>query len=980
MIAAILHLNLLHDVPLFIQVFVILMSIYHSSMFIMLKEIKKVSPSAVWNNLINANLSGIMLTLVTAALLLELHIASDIGHRVLFFAATFNVTTHYFTNLTVYYLITPIIREKINLFRAQYLGFYVFFAIILYFIANLIYDLEYPPSAYFITLFISFSFSMAIIIYLSYSLLFISKSYTEIGFVRKPFLIGGVGMLLYLVSIGLIVFYIIKFLNPEMQKELYYNIFLYSIFLAFSILYFFRFIIEYPSLLQPKWKALMPFDLSKVTAALTLAFLAVSFFSTVKENPNFIIYQNIPYIFVVAFLLPLLLGIILILTYLKIISSRTKLRYWEYLRYGLYIHLTVTFYVLSLIFLSWNNATSFTKTLCAIFLLASFSFYLFLTLNLRTLIKDLDIMPTFNKLDISHYLVSLYSWFFLLFFGISFTYGKTSEFKGIEFILFPVMLFLIVFFLIAYVAYLGVTHKGFEEIMKKGMWTELSYFAAYIAFLTVYLIYSSLGSYMQRFPYHNLFFLGYFAVVILEIAAIRTLQMKSRQKRGIKKDIVSLLNSEAHNFLRADYLEDMWEKSTSKYVAADTRTKIRFDPQKREFYLEPLDEKMRLAIAVEILLMMHKLPDADKTMVQSKSLEETREEIVKTLRENLLQLPEALLAEFDERMYYPLLLERAITDLLLHLKTFIPDAEHKMIFGGLKRRNELFGCINLEGEEIRVKEGTRFGREEFLTLFKLYLEAVGEKFPFKRCLLRGLVKEEIKKELHTTIAVGDVIDIVPIGLKEIDMILAGGLIKGSTTLLTTEETNAKQKILRSFIIKGLAEGTSVIYATTKRPSRQIVGDLLMDADSLKNFVIIDFYEGLYAENRYSELVEEDGRIIAPLNKVMLQLSIVKAIKSDPKDRPRIVILDVYDDFSKYYNPDEMYEVLQNQLEGLKRWNCTTVIVLDPNSYLMKIVGADEVKKNFENIIALSGGEKETLVIVEKLYHGTPFKPVIRVHW
>ena len=979
-VAAIPYLNNLQEVPLFIQLFVISMSIYHSSMFIMLKEIQKASPSDVWNNLTKANFWGIILTLVTASLLNELYCVSNIGHRILVFVAIFDIATHYSANLALYYLIKPIIKEKINLFRTKYLIFYVFLVISLYFIANIVYNLKYPPSTNFITLFIFILFSMLIIIYYSSALLFISKGYAELGFVRKPFLIGGIGMISYLLSVGLMVFYIINFLKPEMQKDLYYNISLYVIFFVFTILYFFRFVIEYPSLLQPKWKALMPFDLPKVIAAITLAFLATSLYFTAKEYPNFIIYQNIPYIFVVAFLLPVLLGIVLTFTYLKTLSSRTKLRYWGYLKHGLYIHLTVIFYVFSLLFLSWNNATSTTKILSAMFGLASFAFYMFFALDWRKILKDQNITPIFDRLDISRYIVSFYSWFFLIFFAISFTYGKTFEVMGFELISYPVILFFVAFFLIAFITYLSVTHKGFEEIMRKNIWSELSYISAFIAFLLVYLIYSSLSTYIQRFPYHDFFFIGYFLVLIIEIASIRTLGAESKYKKTGEEDIVHLLNFHAHNFLRTDYLEDLWTNTLDKYVREDEVTGIRFDPSGRRFDLEKADEPTRLKIAVAMLLGMYKLQDMEKIAIMKKSVEETKEEIAEILKEKVLILPEDLRCEFDESAYYPILYERVVNNLLKQLKAFVPFSEQEKIFDRLKRRDEKFECIEFEVEEIRIKDGTKFSRDEFLKLFRLYLESAEEKFPFKRFLLYELVREEIMKVLEPfDITVGELLGIVPTGLKEMDEIMAGGLSKRSSTLLIAEETKTKHKVLLSFIEQGLREGNNVIYATSKCPFRQIIGELLMDFKELKNFTIIDLYQNIYTEERVSELVEEEHRIIIPLSRILFKRSIVKTIKSQPKDASKIVVIDVYDDFSRYYNPSELLELLQNQIDGLKRWNCTSLIVLDPYSYLIRKEGVEEVKKNFDNVMILSGDDKDASVFIEKLYHGTPSKHIIRLH-
>jgi hypothetical protein len=144
--------------------------------------------------------------------------------------------------------------------------------------------------------------------------------------------------------------------------------------------------------------------------------------------------------------------------------------------------------------------------------------------------------------------------------------------------------------------------------------------------------------------------------------------------------------------------------------------------------------------------------------------------------------------------------------------------------------------------------------------------------------------------------------------------------------------------------------------------------------------MLDLYAPLYEEKGVSELVEYDHRIIVPLSKILFQRSFVKVIKSQPRNQPRLVIIDVYDDFAKYYQPDEIYELLQTQVEGLKRWDCTTILVLDPLSHLLKKVGVDEVKKNFENILVLAGAEKETVVQIEKLFHGTPGKRVVHLEW
>lgn len=975
-VAAIPYLNDLYEVPLFIQLFVIFMSIYHSSMFIMLKEIQKASPSNVWNLWLKANFWGIILTLVTASLLNELYSVSNMGHYILIFAAIFDIATHYSANLTLYYLITPIIKEKINLFRAKYLIFYAFLAVSLYLLANIAYNLKYPMSTNFVVLFIFILFSILVIVYSSYSLLFISRSYAEIGFVRKPFFIGGIGMISYLLSVSLVIFYIVNFLKPEMQKDLYYNISFYAIFFVFTILYFALFIIEYPSLLQPKWKVLMPFDLPKATATITLAFLAASLYFTAKEYPNFIIYQNISYLVVVAFLLPFFLAVILAFTYLKAISTRIKLRYWVYLKYGVYIHLTVTFYVFCQIFLSWNNATSITKMLCAMFGLATFAFYLFFALDLRKIIEDRNIKQTFDGLDILRYTVSLSSFFIIIFFGISFTYGKTFAVFGFELVSYPIILFLIAFSLIALGIYLRVTHIVSEKIRGNSIWGTLTYIATFISFLFVYTIYTSSSTYIQRFPFRDLSFIGYFIVMLCGIASILTLRGEPKYKETGEGEITSLLNSRAHLFLRTDYLEGLWETAVDRYVGEEG-IRICFDPSKRRFNLENADEPTRHKIAVWILLEMHKLPDTEK--VGSETLEETKEEIAAILKDNVLMLPEDLRSQFDADIYYPKLFEKVVNTLRGHLETFVSFAEQEKIFSQLKRRDEKYGCIRFEGDEMRIKEGTRLSRDEFFALFKHYLESLEDKFPFKPFLLYELIRDEIKKELEPyDITVGNLLDIVPTGLEEMDKVMGGGLAKGSSTLLIAEETKTKHKILLSFIKQGLRARNEVIYATSKRPARQIQGELLIDFEELKNFMLLDLYENIYTEERVYKMIEQEHRIIVPLNKIMFQRSIVKAIKSYPRDLPKMVVIDVYDNFSRYYSPEELQKILQDQIDGLKRWNCTSLITINPHSYLMRKEDVVLVKKDFDNVMILSGEDKNASVFIEKLYHGTPSKPIIRL--
>ena len=971
------------QIPLFIKMFLVIMAFMVSLDIAMISEIKKIAYSTIWDYLLVGHIFCFLTVFTQASLIYKLYFLPNISSSfryILVLSASLYIITHAFIYFVIYYLINPIAKKKLNLFSARYLLFHVIAMVTVYGAFNLNIQISYLSSPNFIFFYLLILSLFTIIIYFCIVIFSISGDYAKIGFVRKPFLFGGIGGTAFALSVGLMTLYCFNFVETAYLPALYYYISFYLIAALFAMIYHLKFIIDYPSLIQPKWKVLMPFDILKVATAITLAFLAASFYFTVGESPNFIIYQNVPYIFVIAFLLPVFIGTILTFTYLKTISLKTKLRYWGYREYSLYIHIIITFYVLSQIFLAWNNTTSITKLLCAMFGLASFAFYIFFALDLHNILGDLNIKPKFDGLDIARYIVSLSSVFFLIFFGISFTYGKAYEVFGFDFVAYPVILFFIAFSLIALWTYLRVTHKAFEEFMRPNIWGKLSYLAAFIAFLLVYLIYTTLGTYIQCFPFHDFFFIGYFIAMVIWIASIRTLKGEPKYKETGKEDIVNLLNSYARKFLRTDILEGLWETAVDRYVREDEITEISFYPSGRRFDLGKVDEPTRLKIAVGILLEMHKLQDTAKIAIIKQSLEETKAEIAAILNEKVLMLPEDLRVQFDEDLYYPILFEKMVNNLIKHLETFVPLSEQEKIFNRLKRKAETYSSIRFERDGIRIMEGTKFSRDEFFDLFKLYLDSIEDKFPFKSFLLYELIREEIKKELDPyNITIGNLLDIVPTGLEELDEVMAGGLSKGSSTLIIAEETRTKHKMLLAFIKQGLKERTNVIYATSKRPYQQIRGELLTDFKDFKKIAIIDLYETIHSEARVSGLIETKHRIIVPLNKILFQRSIVKMIKRHPKEESKIVVIDAYDDFLSYYSSDEILELLQKQIEGLKRWNCTCVISINPHSYLITKEGVEEVKKNFENVLILSGDDKAASVFIEKLYHGTPSKHIIRLH-
>jgi KaiC/GvpD/RAD55 family RecA-like ATPase len=449
-------------------------------------------------------------------------------------------------------------------------------------------------------------------------------------------------------------------------------------------------------------------------------------------------------------------------------------------------------------------------------------------------------------------------------------------------------------------------------------------------------------------------------------------------KREEKRDIVVILNSSARYFLRTDYLEKIWEETVDEYATLENKLEsARFDALSRTFYFHDVDERTRTVASVAMLFNMHRIStELNKvTPTPTYSYDTLKRDIEEVLSEKILMLPKDLRGHFDEEKYYPLLYEKTINNLIEEVKAFIPATEQKIIFNRLARVNPFFKSIVFEDSKIEVPEGSSFFREQFIEYFKLYLNTVEKSFPFEHALLYKPVKDVAKEELVLyNFSLTDLIDLVPTVFEKIDEVTDGGFVKKTTTLLIAEETETKNEILSSFIGQGIKDKDSIVYATSKHPSQEVWNAMLRDFGDVENTNIIDLYQSIHTSTAISEIIEDEDSTIIPINTTLFQHSIVKAIKKYPKDTHKRVVLDVYNDLMKYYRWEELFVILSRQVVGFRKWNCTSIVTLDPN--LISKDNLEEVKKRFDSVIILLGKGKEVSMVISKLYGGTPIYRVI----
>ncbi|MFH1774333.1 MAG: ATPase domain-containing protein, partial [Methanobacteriota archaeon] len=296
-------------------------------------------------------------------------------------------------------------------------------------------------------------------------------------------------------------------------------------------------------------------------------------------------------------------------------------------------------------------------------------------------------------------------------------------------------------------------------------------------------------------------------------------------------------------------------------------------------------------------------------------------------------------------------------------------------FKKFSRIDAFFGKFIFEDSRIKIPEEIRLSREDFVRYFKIYLGSLEESFPFEYVLLYEPIKEEIRGRLSLyNFSIEDLLDIVPTGVKRIDEVCDGGLIKKTTTLMLAEETKSKNEILSSFILQGIRDKDGNIYVTSRQPSQEVCKNLAKNIE-LERVAVIDLYQAFHASGAIG-IVEEEHKITIPANLTLFQHAIVKEIKKYPREMHKRVVLDAYSDLLKHYEWKELFSILCKQLEGFRKWNCTCIVALDQN--LISESELEELKKQFDNVFILSGKGKQASMRIAKLFGGAPKQNIISI--
>jgi KaiC/GvpD/RAD55 family RecA-like ATPase len=923
-----------------------------------MKETKKNIQSNIWDSITYGNYWGALLTVVTFLLLYQFSLIG-VPTLYLLIAAFFDAITHYLALLSAYYLVLPILKS-LNIFKRYNIPIFIGFPLILFSSAKVFNNLSFPRSQINV-IFPFIIFSLVIISYFIYLFKRISKGYSALGFVHKPFLIGSVGMFSYLISALTVLFIILKFPPLALLNELYYYIFFYAALSIVTVIQFLHFVVDYPSAIQPRWRSYMPVDPIRIAAVLIVLFFAVSLYFTVKELEIILAVPLWAFGVIVVVFVPLAA----LFTYSKAFAGGTTLSYWTYLKTDMTAHLGLTLYVLSTAVIVWNHIESDEKLLYGIFFGLSFVFYTTAALDIKNLTKGLNVTVQPSISDLVRYAVSVFSTFFIIFFIVLLTKDRITRVDVLleKYPYFP--LALIGIFLIFYFVFLRFTHRGFEELMEKGLMTNISYVASlgvFIAFFVIYLHFKKAPASFPKFPLFGTVFFGYLAILAADIYSTTTLRVK--EYKG-KKNIVDLLNHIAGHFFRTDILEEAWDTVIDRYSDIDSELeRARFYPPARKFDIGMVSKKAGITASVAMLLEMDKAARKKDAPVVSFD-QDVKTEIEAILGENLLLLPEALMEQFNTAKYYPELLSKTFDRINNAIKPFVPSEEHTSILNRLVSVDPFFNSLSYDAKSVKITENIELNRKEFLMYLKLYIKALEEIFPFNRLLLRESVKSEVDARLSSYgFTLADVLNLVPIGVKEMDNVLFGGVVKGTSTLFLSEERRAKNDVIFLFANEGLKNMEPVIFATSRRPSKEILKTFKRIAGHTANLTIIDLYVSAHTDNMVPISVVDGPRTIIPTSLIHARQELVKAVKKHPKEAHKRIVLDIYIDLAKYHDFDEISDLIIRQVEGFRRWNCTSIITLSSD------LSSEELERHFDNVFHLTD---VSTFNIKKLFGGKPKK-------
>ena len=936
----------------FVWAFIVIMGFQIALTVSMMLAACKLSRSRVWKDIIAGSVFCILMSATQASILLILE--SDQKIVLLIYAsALMYVLTHLVYNINLYHLIKPVIKDYIEIIKPRQSTILIGIAItsIIYIMSDILIKITPQIGGNFNIIYGFSAISLGLACVAIADLILIYRSYKGTKFVSTSYGLGAMAGITLTLTVVLLLGGVIF---STLKDKVYYLVLFYLFSLALSLSFNLRFIVMYPSLLQPKWKSLLPVDVVRLTFMAVLVFTALSLYSGLKDSPEFARFTTIPAYMVIIVCIAVFMSS-LTATYLWAIHTKTKLWYWRELRAGHLLLSGVMLYALALVIYSWNDLGASAKILAWIFIEFLLLFYIFRIFELSRTADFLRANIRHDLVHLGRYFISLASAFFILLMAITVVPNTSLNSKSAN-IMSLIMLggSLPIIVLIVHTRMRSLA----DELRFNSPLGILGYFVGFSAFAIAYGIFRNIGDINTL---QMIMIIGYISSLGLELHAL--IQSNRGQVKPKISTMKELLNYHARFWIRPESLEELLQYIKSEFKHIPCINSVQFDRLNRKFLFGTCDDREIDVISAAILLEMYSLRDTRGFSIKKTNKDEVVRDIEDILKINVLKLPDKLKVHFDLEKYYPILLRHVVDELGKEMSPFVSEEESRKIIKKLGKCNIAFNGL-CEG---KIPE--KMSEDEFCGCLREYIASLEKKFPFEYSLFRtAIVRKTADIVSEYGISIQKALNIVPTGIESLDEILGGGFPKNSSTLLIIEHPVARDMFLREFTLVGLKNKDRIIFLSSEYKYDDIKSAILSELSDkyLKMLYFLDINESIKNVNN-THIINENGRIILPVNSILIQHAIVKSIKSIPKEAHKRVIIDAMRRLSVYYEKEDLWRMIATLVEGHKRWNCTLVVTCYPELGWC----TDELRKIFDNVLVLTISGGEARVIVDKFYGGIP---------
>jgi len=214
------------------------------------------------------------------------------------------------------------------------------------------------------------------------------------------------------------------------------------------------------------------------------------------------------------------------------------------------------------------------------------------------------------------------------------------------------------------------------------------------------------------------------------------------------------------------------------------------------------------------------------------------------------------------------------------------------------------------------------------------------------------------------------VDRVPIGLPALDQVLAGGLPRGTLTLLTGVPGSGKSILSRLFLHKGVASNEDGFLVLTSESKESVLEGMRQFRWGGENAATKLHFLDCYSWRSGEKKLEYSAQLSA-LTEVSLELGRMLDEFQVTDAAPSRLVLDTYTDFIRYAGEDRALRLLDTVRLRARRRGITGLLLLEEWGHEPRVVSA--VESSTDGTIRMKLDEQGRYIMVSRMT-ATPVSP------